>query len=655
MSDAVFLVNNEGVKSFQSADYNTYYALAELVDNAIQANAKNIHIIGVQEYVEINTRVSRRLKEIIIYDDGNGMSRSTAKICLQLGGGTYLNAKTNLGKFGMGLPQASGSQCMRTEVYSWQKQDEILHTYLDFDELCQKNPPMLPGIITSNSLPANIDRLVSKVIRETENGSISRNHGTIICWKRCHKLNHKTYNAFFRNIEKFIGRVYRKFLSEESVRITVSGFERIRDSHYNPIPEKSFKRIRINDPMFLEKNSIVADYYHQSDAQPTNEQFGTEITSIRIDDKEYNVRIRFSHVTEEVRNTLGGGSVEPGTTPLGKLYGENQGISLMRAGRELKLDSFGFIGDISDPRNRWWGVEVEFQPDLDELFGVTFDKQEAKSFYKISREEYQDDAEESDDEGLRLMHKISEIIVTNIASMKKTIKNQTRGKRTQKSKCPTCGNIAVVENKCTSCGYRLEYCLKHTDKLLDNEGHCPICGVLPPVQEEFCTRHNRPLVSGRCKLCERERGLGPVLSSEEEKRLRIYIQDNFYNYKGNNYLLDEAISYFKNSGRNHFILYSASDSNSFVTYNRYGQIIIISLNTNHPFYEKFMAEIIEDESRDLNELVPLHLLIGALVNTELEDYQNAEMLEDYRGAFALNLRRLMRYYNFPSSRENSES
>jgi hypothetical protein len=37
-----------------------------------------------------------------------------------------------------------------------------------------------------------------------------------------------------------------------------------------------------------------------------------------------------------------------------------------------------------DPRERWWGVEVDFPPALDELFGVTNNKQAARNFSDIA-------------------------------------------------------------------------------------------------------------------------------------------------------------------------------------------------------------------------------------------------------------------------------
>jgi hypothetical protein len=38
----------------------------------------------------------------------------------------------------------------------------------------------------------------------------------------------------------------------------------------------------------------------------------------------------------------------------------------------------------SDPRDRWWGIEVLFEPELDDVFGVTNNKQAATSFGNLS-------------------------------------------------------------------------------------------------------------------------------------------------------------------------------------------------------------------------------------------------------------------------------
>ena len=66
----------------------------------------------------------------------------------------------------------------------------------------------------------------------------------------------------------------------------------------------------------------------------------------------------------------------PGGTKVGQLAAENTGLSVLRAGRELEL-SKTWVPSSSEPRHRWWGVEVEFPPALDKIFGVTNNKQSA--------------------------------------------------------------------------------------------------------------------------------------------------------------------------------------------------------------------------------------------------------------------------------------
>jgi hypothetical protein len=51
------------------------------------------------------------------------------------------------------------------------------------------------------------------------------------------------------------------------------------------------------------------------------------------------------------------------------------GISIVRAGRELEMDEGLLIQH--DPVERWWGMEIQFMPALDEVFGVTNNKQTA--------------------------------------------------------------------------------------------------------------------------------------------------------------------------------------------------------------------------------------------------------------------------------------
>jgi hypothetical protein len=57
------------------------------------------------------------------------------------------------------------------------------------------------------------------------------------------------------------------------------------------------------------------------------------------------------------------------------------GVSVVRAGRELELDESWAQKRATE---RWWGVEIEFPPTLDDLFGVTNNKQSARNFSDLA-------------------------------------------------------------------------------------------------------------------------------------------------------------------------------------------------------------------------------------------------------------------------------
>ena len=111
------LMGAMGATQLQNNGYkNTASAIAEIVDNAIQADAKEIIISLVTKY-EHN---KHRVQDIIISDNGNGMDADILSIALQFQGGDNHGAKSGLGKYGMGLPASSCNQTKHFEVYTWQ-------------------------------------------------------------------------------------------------------------------------------------------------------------------------------------------------------------------------------------------------------------------------------------------------------------------------------------------------------------------------------------------------------------------------------------------------------------------------------------------------------------------------------------------------------
>ncbi len=123
--------------------------------------------------------------------------------------------------------------------------------------------------------------------------------------------------------------------------------------------------------------------------------------------------------------------------PYGKHAKGNVGISVVRAGRELELDQ-GIVSQY-DPRERWWGVEIEFSPALDDLFGVTNNKQSARNFADFIKLDFADllkgttfNALQEDyaDDPRGPLLTIANTIRNHVFRMRGQIKDQTAGART---------------------------------------------------------------------------------------------------------------------------------------------------------------------------------------------------------------------------------
>jgi DNA topoisomerase VI subunit B len=122
------------IKTFRDNGYkDTASAISELIDNSIDAKAKNIQILVFEKTSIKSNRQTNQITEIVIVDDGIGMNEEVLMTSLQFGNGTKSDSDEDLGKFGIGLPNASVSQCKRVEVYSW-RNSKYLYTYLDIDE-----------------------------------------------------------------------------------------------------------------------------------------------------------------------------------------------------------------------------------------------------------------------------------------------------------------------------------------------------------------------------------------------------------------------------------------------------------------------------------------------------------------------------------------
>ena len=366
------------VKAMRDNGYkNAAYAVAELIDNAIQADATQVELLCADKTSVLNQRRTTRIHQIAVLDNGSGMSSDVLRTALQFGNGTNLDEEKHIGigRFGMGLPSSSISQCRRVDVWSWQNGiHSALYTYLDLDEVISGGVREVPEP-TFAVLPA-IWRQVGE-----EYGS----SGTLVVWSNIDRCLWRRSETLIKNSEFLIGRIYRRFLSERRADIRLVSFN-IDD------PQNIDETLaRPNDPLYLiPDTSCPPDLPHIQEGEPMFTEWGEPNRfDIAFRGREHRVTVSYSVAKSEARTGQSAGGRKHG-----KHAAKNTGVSIIRADRELDLDP-GWT-DPSDPTDRWWGVEIDFPPALDDFFGVTNNKQSARYFSdlaKINVEDMIDDDE----------------------------------------------------------------------------------------------------------------------------------------------------------------------------------------------------------------------------------------------------------------------
>ena len=382
---------------------STTHALAELIDNSIEAKATAIEILGVSERDEQTERIA--LKQLAVLDNGLGMDQVTLRGSLRYGYGTR-TGRRGIGRYGVGLPNSSMSQARLVDIWSWQTGvTNALHTWLSIEEV--------EG--GTEEIPEPQLRAIPDVyLQSSMNGF--EDSGCLVVWSDLDRVEWKRASTTFRHTEALLGRIYRRFLAKPSERLhseDTRGHEIGPQRTITCIPvewgEGGFQvqtdavvQVRPNDPLYLMSGTSCP------------EQFGSGPMFAELEGSPFSVNVLHNNMTYEVvvRASYARGHVrdsghpdaqwpgdwlgrDAGHTPWGKHADQNLGVSMIRAHREIELDASWTSGD--DPRERWWTVEVDFPTALDEVFGVTNTKQGTMTFQRLARYDWQREAMPGED------------------------------------------------------------------------------------------------------------------------------------------------------------------------------------------------------------------------------------------------------------------
>jgi hypothetical protein len=199
------------IRSLRDMGYDFCQAVADVVDNSVEAKATQISIDI--EFDGDNSWVR-------IADNGVGMKPEVLREALRYGSDRDYEEE-DLGKFGLGLKTASMSQCQRLSVASrWNAERADIAAYSwDLDHIKATNKwEILP--IERGSL--------GLTIREP----LKESTGTVVLWERLDRVlgykhpygefARKRLSQMCRELELHLGMVFHRFLSDQRRRLTIA-------------------------------------------------------------------------------------------------------------------------------------------------------------------------------------------------------------------------------------------------------------------------------------------------------------------------------------------------------------------------------------------------------------------------------------------------
>ncbi len=327
------IVLDKFIQATRDSGYKgTYSAVAELVDNSLQAGARSIKI-----RIFTDTNIAEHPIKVAVLDDGCGIDSKTLRQALRFGGSTRFGKRDGLGRYGMGLPNSSLSQARRVDVYSWDQVKGIRHSYLDVGQISKGDLSEVP-VPRRRAYPLNGDMVPSKT-------------GTLVIWSECDRLSNKRLSTLEKKLSQSLGRIFRYFIWD-GVEILINGRE---VKALDPL----FKNIENGEP----ESSIFGEPLCYEIMVPGGSGSDSSVGLVEVTFTELPVHLWQSLSNEEKRN---------------RGISNGAGVSIVRAKREIDFGWFFMGRKRRENYDDWWRCEIRFDPILDDAFGITHTKQQIR-------------------------------------------------------------------------------------------------------------------------------------------------------------------------------------------------------------------------------------------------------------------------------------
>ncbi len=335
---------DKALMSLRASNFDTPAAVGEPVDNGLQSGANNIKIRLVEGERKIGKKQKTTpvVEQIAFSDDGSGMEKDVLERALVLGYSTRYNSRTGMGRFGVGATLAGISQAKRLEMYSRNTPNgEFLYSYIDLDEITSGDQRLMP-----EPVPAAIPQQFADM---APGGT-----GTLVVWSKCDRLTQgddgtvNDLKSVKDELLNWLSRTYRYFI-DGGVRIQLND---ILIEPHDPLYLMTIPRFATD-----EKPEVLLDESFDWDIP-----FDPSRSSV--------VKIKMTLLPEAWRLKRGWGNPDRAFTREHRIH-ENQGVSILRAKREIFHGILPrFYPSATEEIDRWFGIEISFEPELDECFRV---------------------------------------------------------------------------------------------------------------------------------------------------------------------------------------------------------------------------------------------------------------------------------------------
>ena len=358
---------------------NTAAAAREIIDNAMEAGATRIDVCFERPKQLKAHQRAELISAIAFIDNGSGMIPRMAQYALRGDRDALRRARLHR-QVRLRPANASINQTRLVEVYTKIAGATVVtKAWLDARDVKAHGLQSIPDPIEA-PLPDFVQVYLDKQ-------GLPFDHGTIVVWVEPDRISYRKPALMKEHLVDDFGVTYRYLLSKVSLYVDGTKVERVDPLFLEP--EARYYRAQEKGGAIMSQDwNIPVKYARDEDGVLSL----TKVESVaELDPNDRSLEATGAIYVRVARFPYGFAEhskarVETDNHRRFEIRKTRRGMSFVRAGREIEtVDVFPkSMKDQSKGLGKWpllqsyayhWGVEVRFDPQLDEIFGITNDKQ----------------------------------------------------------------------------------------------------------------------------------------------------------------------------------------------------------------------------------------------------------------------------------------